>query len=81
LLIGVLKGENMSEVMTVAELIIHLQKYPQDLLVAYECFSEYVLLKASDIKIVEACDQRQDGWIQRKRPDLPARDYLMFPGN
>lgn len=67
--------------MTVAELIADLQTRPQHLLVAYTLFSEHALLEASDLRIVEACLPRPDGWIQNKRPDKPFVEYLMFPGN
>lgn len=67
--------------MTVAELIAYLQTQPQELQVAYECFSELCLLESRDIEHVEACEPRPDGWIQEKRPDMPVRRYLMFPGN
>lgn len=67
--------------MTVAELIAHLQTQPQDLPVAYDCCSEHCMLEAGDIRIYEACEPRPDGWIQRKRPDMPAREYLMLPGS
>jgi hypothetical protein len=67
--------------MTVAELISYLQDQPQDMQVAYVCFSEHCLLEASDIMSYEACEPRPDGWIHSKRPDMPARTYLMFPGN
>lgn len=67
--------------MTVADLIEFLQKQPQDLLVAYEKYSEQVLLSAEEVQVVERCEPRPDGWIQHKRPDMPSRAYLMFPGN
>lgn len=67
--------------MTVAELIVYLQTQPQDMLVAYDCYSEHCLLRAEDIRPYEACEPRPDGWIQRKRPDMPVRTYLMLPGN
>jgi hypothetical protein len=67
--------------MTVAELIAYLQTQPQDMQVAYDCCSEHCLLEARDIRHYEACDPRPDGWIQRKRPDMPVRTYLMLPGN
>ena len=41
------------EAMTVAELIAFLQTQPQDLPVAYRCFSEQVLLEPDDIRIKE----------------------------
>jgi hypothetical protein len=67
--------------MTVAELIEFLQKQPQDLLVAYEKYSEQCLLNADEISIVELCEPRPDGWIQHKRSDMPHRTYLLLPGN
>lgn len=36
---------------------------------------------ADDIDIFEACEPRNDGWIESKRPDKPAQKYLMFPGS
>jgi hypothetical protein len=67
--------------MKVAELIALLQTYPQDLQVAYQIYSEYVLIKPESIELVEACEPRADGWIQNKRPDMPKQTYVMFPGN
>jgi len=66
---------------TVAELIEHLQKQPQDMLVAYQCWSEQCLLETADIEVMTLCEARPDGWIQSKRPDMPTREYLVFPGN
>jgi hypothetical protein len=65
----------------VAELIEFLKTQPQELPVAYALYSESCLLEVGEIGIVEACEPRPDGWIQNKRPDRPARQYLMFPGN
>ncbi len=67
--------------MTVAELILFLQTQPQELQVAYRCFSEQILLQASDIEIVEKCLPRSDGWVADERPDKPTQKYLLFPGN
>ncbi len=67
--------------MTVKELIEFLKTKDQDLDVAYYCFSEQCLLKADEIKVVEACIERPDRWIQNKRPDMPTKKYLVFPGN
>jgi hypothetical protein len=67
--------------MTVAELIDYLRSQPQDLQVAYDIWSEHCLLECSDIRLLGACEPRQDGWIQRKRKDMPTRTYLMLPGN
>mgnify|MGYP003443963169 CR=1 FL=1 len=67
--------------MTVAELILFLQTQPQELQVAYRCFSEQVLLQASAIQIVEKCLPRSDGWVADERPDKPTQKYLLFPGN
>lgn len=67
--------------MTVKELIKLLQTYPSDLPVGYRIYSEYCMLDADDLRIDEHCEARPDGWIQNKRPDMPSRPYLMFPGN
>ena len=67
--------------MTVGELIAFLQTQPLELLVAYRICSEQDLLRQSDIKVVECCEPRSDGWIQNARPDMPTRKYLMLPGN
>lgn len=67
--------------MTVQELIKFLETQPQDLQVAYRCYSEQTLLESEQIRIVEYCEPRPDGWIQDKRPDKPTQQYLMFPGN
>lgn len=67
--------------MTVRELIEFLQTQSQDLPVAYKSYSEQCLLEITDIKIVELCEARPDGWIPGKRPDKPAIPYLVFPGN
>ena len=67
--------------MTVAELIAFLQTQPQELQVAYRCYSEQVLLDATEIEIAEKCSPRPDGWIQDKRPDKPTQTYLLLPGN
>ena len=67
--------------MTVKELIELLQTKPQDLLVAYDLYSEQVLLEADDIRIKTLCEPRPDGWVHDKRPDKPTREYLIFPGN
>lgn len=67
--------------MKVSELIVFLQKQPQNLDVAIEMFSEKRLLDANEIEVVELCRPRPDGWIQNKRPDMEAQEYLLFPGN
>jgi len=67
--------------MKVSDLIEFLKKQPQDLLVAIEMYSEQCLLDTDEIAIKEFCEPRQDGWIQDKRPDMPTRMYLVFPGN
>lgn len=71
----------LEKTMTVKELIKLLQTYPSDLPVAYSIYSEQCLLEAKDILVAEACEPRPDGWVQRKRGDMPSRPYLMFPGN
>lgn len=67
--------------MTVAELIEFLKTQPQDLPVAFDLHSEHILMVAGDIRLMNACEARQDGWVPRARPDKPSRAYLMFPGN
>lgn len=67
--------------MTVAELIAHLQTFPQDLQVTYDEHSEMVVLEADDITVGKACTPRPDGWVQCYRHDKPSQDYVMFPGN
>lgn len=67
--------------MTVKELIEFLQTQPQDILVAYKIFSEQALLEPRQITIEDLCEYRPDGWISDKRPDMPTRVYLVFPGD
>ena len=67
--------------MTVRELIGVLEDMPQDLLVAYQCCSEQVLIKAEEIEVKELCEPRPDGWIHDSRDDKPKKKYLLFPGN
>lgn len=67
--------------MTVRELIAFLATQPPDLLVAYRIYSEQCLLEAKDIRIRPLCEPRPDGWVHDPRPDMPTRDYLLFPGN
>lgn len=67
--------------MNVAELIAILQTKPQDMQVAYCMYSEHCVLDSEDIRIIEACEPRPDGWIQNKRPDMPTQAYVLFPGN
>ena len=72
--------ETMSPI-TVAGLIAYLQGLPQDLPVAYQCYSEECLLQKEDISIKERQAARPDGWVHGWRPDKPAIKYLVFPGN
>ena len=67
--------------MAVKELIKFLQKQPQGLQVAFECYSEHCLLEFDDIKILDLCVPRDDGWVHDKRPDKKSQTYLIFPGN
>lgn len=67
--------------MTVKELIKFLQTQPQDIQVAYYLFSEQCLMDVEDISVIGCCEPRPDGWVQRKRPDMPTQQYLVFPGN
>lgn len=67
--------------MTVADLVAFLRTQPQELPVAFRCYSEQVLLKAEDIEVVRCCEPRSDGWIHDERRDKPSREYLILPGN
>lgn len=67
--------------MNVSELIEFLKTQPQDMLVAYRCCSEQVLMEQKQIRAAEFCEPRPDGWIENKRPDKPTQKYLLFPGN
>lgn len=67
--------------MTVKEFIAFLKKQPQDIQVAYQCYSEQVLLNVKDVSISELCEPRPDGWIQNSRPDMVKQKYLLLPGN
>lgn len=67
--------------MTVAEFIAYLQMQPQEMQVAYRCYSEQCLLDVDDIYIVDLCAPRPDGWIADSRPDKPTQKYLLLPGN
>lgn len=67
--------------MTVAELIKFLETQPQNIRVAYEKWSEQLLMEESNIDIVKLCKPRPDGWIQNSRPDMETEEYLLFPGN
>lgn len=67
--------------MTVKDLIEFLQKHPQDMPVAINMYSETCMLEMDTIKVKELCEPRPDGWVQDKRPDMPAIAYLVFPGN
>lgn len=72
---------NLTNIMTVSELIDFLKTQPQHLPVAYRAYSEQSLLEAKDVKIEELCEPRPDGWVQDRRPDMPTCQYLVFPGN
>lgn len=67
--------------MKVSELVKLLQGYPQDMEVAYRCYSEHCLMKASELHVQQHSKPRNDGWIHYKRPGHEAQDYLVFPGN
>lgn len=67
--------------MTVSELIEFLKTQDQELQVIYQCCSEQVILEAKEICELEGCEPRPDGWVQNKRPDMPFKKYLSFPGN
>lgn len=63
---------------TVAQLIAHLKKFPKGTLVAVPQWSEHRLLTLDDVATVELCEPRSDGWLQNKRPDIPFLTYLVI---
>jgi hypothetical protein len=67
--------------MKVSELIEFLKTQPQDLEVAYRCYSEQVLMEPSYITVETFGEARPDGWVANARPDKPTKEYLCFPGN
>ena len=67
--------------MTVAEFIEYLKTQPQEIQVAYRCYSEQLLLNVDDIEIEELCEPREDRWVANKRPDKTFIKYLVLPGN
>lgn len=67
--------------MKVRELVALLQAMPQEIEVAYQCFSEQVLMDAEEISVRSLSVARVDGWIQNSRHDMPTQDYVLFPGN
>lgn len=67
--------------LTVADLIAHLQSFPPDLLVTYQCCSEQVLLEADLVTVERFGLPRPDGWVHDARPDKPTQEYVSFPGN
>lgn len=71
----------LGDKMTVAELIVFLKAQPQNLQVAYRCYSEQVLLQTDEIEIKQLLAPREDGWIHNYRDDKPTHTYLLFPGN
>ena len=56
--------------MTVSELITFLQAQPQDLQVAYRCYSEQVLLETRGQRVEEACAELCDKFIEDETPEL-----------
>ncbi len=69
------------EAVTVSDLIKHLSALPQDLPVAYQCYSEWCLLSLDELSIEKGQLARPDGWVHSPRSDKPSQDYLIFPGN
>jgi len=67
--------------MNVAKLISILQKYPQDLPVAYRLYSEHCLMEEDDIYTEQLSIARADGWVHSKRADVEDVTYLIFPGH
>ena len=70
--------------MTVRQLIEALQAYDMNLPVCYRCWSEHILLTASELKVKRLQPPRPDGWVHAVwtgEPALRTVDYLVFPGN
>lgn len=68
--------------MTVAELIEFLKTQPQDIIVAFEQYSEWAVMDKESIQVVKGPAPRADGWIHtfyREKDD--SHQYLLFPGN
>jgi len=68
---------------TVAQLIAHLRKLPQDLPVVYNKYSEHKLLELEELVVKRLQASRPDGWVHydwRKKEDNTV-PYLVFPGN
>jgi hypothetical protein len=65
----------------VKELIAFLQQLDPEMLVAYKCYSEQVILEADEIELKRLSWPRPDGWVHDARPDKPTTEYLLFPGN
>jgi hypothetical protein len=66
---------------TVKMLIEHLSQFPENLPVCYEKYSELVLLEKHEVRQIEACNWRPDGWVHTERPDKEKIPYVCFPGN
>jgi hypothetical protein len=70
---------------TVAQLIAHLQTLPQDMQVIYTCCSDYSALEIEDISIVKAVDK--DFYVMRPHRTMSKENvskldqYVLFPGN
>ena len=67
--------------MRVIDLIKYLQEMPPEMIIAYTCCSEQILMELEQITVKDMCFPRPDGWVQNKRPDMPSQTYLLFPGN
>jgi hypothetical protein len=68
--------------MTVSELIELLKQHPPELLVGFRQYSEQVLMRPEQIRLMElGAPHRPDGWIHDLRLDMPTQQYLIFPGN
>ena len=66
---------------TVREVIAKLLTFDQDIPVCHKMYSEYLLLDLDELRVVELCEERDDGWVARKRPDKLFIKYLVLPGN
>lgn len=66
--------------MTVKELIEVLQTFDPELPVAYDKWSECMLLAKEDLQIRTLQKPRPDGWVHHNRKDImyPTKQYLVF---
>jgi hypothetical protein len=69
--------------MNVKELKKHLEQFDENLEVLYQCHSDYRLLEAEDVEVVEAVEQQfyhmRTHRTMSAESKAKAKDYLIFP--